>query len=71
MNRLDFNAGLNYSADLNDPFSYGFLVFTDLYDDNMSADWQSWSNTLDHYIGIALFPERWWLLHKPLEFREN
>jgi len=69
--RVDYNAGLNYSVQLNDPFSYGYLVFTDLYADPSEPDWEMWSNVLDNYKENSTYEERWWRLHKPLEFREN
>lgn len=69
--RLDYNMGLNYRGELRDPYSYGYLAFTDQYRDTSEADWTAYISVADYWQGGDNYLERWWQLHKPLEFREN
>lgn len=69
--RLDYLEGLNYKNSLRDPYSYGYLVFTDFYKDTSEVDWSEYIHIIDRYEGAGTPEERYWQIHQPLEFRRN
>jgi len=69
--RLDYFVGLNYSDELSDPFSYGYLAFTDTYRDTSEPDWATTIFVIDQYHWQTSHQQRCWILHKPLELKIN
>ena len=74
--RLDYFRGLNYRHDPNrspvkDPVNYDYLTYVDFYRDSSEPDWSAYIAIIDRYDEPGTQEERFWKIHKTLEFREN
>jgi len=68
---LDYETGLNFKGSLNHHLDSGYQVVTDAYNDSSEVNWDIWIDVIDNWRGSEDFPERAWLLHKPLVLRIN